>query len=134
MSKLNDAIELCKDSTKNKEFNKGLTIFNALITNSLLDINTRVKALLALINVAQDLGNEKISQARDKLSHLKDDELDREVKFICTIIEQPNVSSHERLLCAVTLYNYGYFELYYDLFSYLANDISVLINYRVEAT
>lgn len=137
MSKLNEAIELCKDATNNDNFNKGLLIFNELISNSLLNITTRLKALIALVDVAPDLGNDKIAQSRDKLSHLdsenQKEELDKEINFLCAIVEQPKISSHERLMCTVALYNMGHFEYYFDLFKYLANDITVLVNHRREA-
>ena len=134
MSKLEEAIELCKDPSKYGEFNKGLKIFNKLITNNLLSINIRVRSLLELSKITIDEANDKIARIRDSISFLKDDELYNEIKMLSTLIEYPQINSHERLLCAVCIYNHNFIEMCYNLFSRLANDISVLINYRVEAT
>ncbi len=134
MSKLEKAISFCKNSSDYENFNKGLQIFNELITNSLLSVNIRIKALIGLYRIAPDEAIDKIVRFRDSLSFLEGEKLDQEIKMLSSLIEYPQINSHERLLCAVCLYNNDYIEICYDLFAHLANDISVLVDYRIEAT
>ncbi len=136
MSKLNQAIKMCENPDNHQEFTKGLWIFNELIMNSLLATPARIKALLCLLKIAPDEASDKIARIRDCIPFLidKPDDLERELKLLSSLIEQPQINSHDRLLCAVCLYNNDFIEKCYDLFSHLANDISLLIDYRVEAT
>ena len=139
MSKLNQAILLCKNLENQKDFSKGLCLFDELIMNSLLAVTVRIKALLSLIKIAPDEAHDKIARMRDIIPFLsgdqkENDNLDKGIKILSSLIEQPQINSHERLLCALCLYNNDFIEICYNLFSHLANDISLLIDYRIEAS
>jgi len=135
MSKINQAIELCKDSSKNTEFTKGLSLFNELIMNRMLSPSVRIKAFTALLKIAPDESYDKLSRMRDSIPFLfKEPELEGEINLLKDFVTEPQVNSHERLLCAVCLYNNNFIEHCYELFSHIANDISMLIEYRIEAT
>ena len=134
MSKIDEAVSLCSDPTKYKDFEKGLSLLDDLTMNRVFPCHTRAKALLALMKIAPDIAVDKISRFRDSIPFLEDSQLDNEVQMLCHLIEYPQINSHERLLNAVCLYNHDYIDMCYPLFAHLCNDISVLIDYRVEAT
>lgn len=135
MSKLEQAIDLCKDQKDNINFSKGLKLFDDLIMNRLLMPATRAKATMELYKIAKDEAIDKITRSRDSIPFLKNsEEADREAEFLTKISKEPTMSSHERLMCAVSLYNNDFVGYCYDLFMHIMNDISVLIKYRVDAS
>lgn len=143
MSKIQQAIELCEtdksDNEYYKKYDKGINILIKLINNSLIDNRTRLRALLILMKLNPTTAIDNIARSRDKLSHYEEDEnkkeeLEKEIELIKLIVKQSSVPSHERLMCIVTLYNLGFIEYYYDLFLYLCNDVSALIDHRVDST
>lgn len=142
MSKIQQAIEFCNTNKLDKDYHqlyeKGINILTKIINNSLFDTRTRLKSLLTLMKINPTVAIDNLARSRDKLSHLEDDEnkkeeLEKEIELLKLVVKQNSIPSHERLISIVTLYNLGYFEYYYDLFLYLCNDISVLIDHRIDA-
>lgn len=135
MSKLDKAIELCKDNTDHEAFTRGLHIFDELIMNHIFPVKNRAKALLGLTKLVPDEGHDKIARIRDSIPFLEKDQerLTKEVELLCELVYYPNINSYERLLCAICLYNNYFIDYCYKLFAHLCNDISVMIDYRIDA-
>lgn len=137
---LTKAIIKCKDITDFKNYSEGLTIFNNLIMSN-LSTSFRIKSILTLSSFAPEQALDKIARIRDLIPFLGDVEektydekrLEREIQLLCNICEQPQINSHERLLCVICLFNNNYIDKCYPLFVHLLNDISVLIEYRIES-
>lgn len=130
---INEAKRLCENPANHENFTKGLKLFNNLISDGDVDARLRFQAIVTLIEIDSSLGNDKVYQTRDKLTHLSGEKANKEIELLVLLTKSSKVSSHERLLCAVSLYNHGYFEYYYKLFCTLSQDSSVLVEYRIEA-
>lgn len=126
---LQKAIELCQEE---KTLEDGLKIFDHLILNG-KDKFFRTKALLELVKILPSEANDKIARIRDSLTYLVGKDRDREVDMLRGLVNYPQINSFERLICAVCIYNHFYVEYCYDMFAHLANDISVLLDYRMDS-
>lgn len=137
---LGKAIELCKDPKKFEDFSEGLKIFDTLILDTSESVPSRIKTFLALLKIAPDQAYDKLSRVRDSLSFYCDSQLDTydekkadiQIKFIREVCVKPQLNSQERATCAICLYNNGYIEFCFPLFDTLLNDLSMLIDYRIE--
>lgn len=133
MSKLEQAIQLCENNEDYQNFSKGLKLFDDLIMNRMMSKNLRAKAVIALSKIASDQAEDKMARLRDTLPFLEGEDLENEIDMVASLVHHPQINSHDRLLSAVCLYNNGRIDICYTLFEHLANDISILLNYRVEA-
>ncbi len=77
--------------------------------------------------------NDILSVWRDGLRFQKGLEMEDTCVLLNEIIKCNKISSHDRILTAVHLYNIGAIHICYDLFSYLANDKHMDIIHRIEA-
>jgi hypothetical protein len=132
MSKIEDALILCADKDDFQTFNKGITAFDEIIFNRKLPKSYRIKAIISLSSISSDLSVERIARIRDSIPFLENDEQDNEVELVTSLTQYPQINSLERLTCGLCLYNNDFLEKCYYIFAHLANDISVLIDYRVE--
>ncbi len=133
MNRIKKAQKLCSDISNKDNFDKGLFILGDLATNVLYNISTRLKAIEGLYTIAPDYGNDKISQIRDSLKYLSENDSETEKNLIIEILHSHSINSHERLICAVCLFNNYFIVECYPCFWDLSNDESVILKYRVEA-
>nr|WRK65108.1 hypothetical protein MarFTME_063 [Marseillevirus futianmevirus] len=102
--------------------------------NSMLPLRTRISALEALYKSDRgDIGADCLAASRDSLKYLEGKKKNSEVSFLCDSSRSSFVDSFERLINTVCLYNLGYFEVCYGLFSELSKCSTVLLPYRLEA-
>jgi hypothetical protein len=132
--KLKEAVLLCKNKKDGKIYSKGLKILDDICMNINLDNKTRIASLKVLREIDPVLANDKIARFRDALMFLDDEQKENEIDLLVHIVKEVSFSCHERLMSAVCLFNNGCIDRCYECFVELANDVSVLIMNRVEAT
>lgn len=137
MIKIRQALQLCNDKTKYNEFNEGLELFDKII----MDLNNmtviRKKALIELNKIECEIANDKIARLRDTIPLYmetgKTNEMIKNVELLLSILENPQFNSYERLTIATCLYNNNLIEYCYSAFLHIINDISILLQYRIDS-
>lgn len=77
--------------------------------------------------------DEILARWRDSLTFLQDDDLTEAVDLLVNVVNCQSLNSHERIYTAVHLYNLGFINVCYKCFGVLADDMTVLIDHRLEA-
>lgn len=119
--------------TYNSNLKKGLQIYNKLCLSDNLSPEYRLKVLRSFVKFVPDEGNDMLSRLQDSLRFLKGPPLENLVKILVGVTRSSDFDSHRRVVTAVTLYNNCFFNVCYGCIADLANDRSVLVDYRVEA-
>jgi len=112
---------------------KGIQNYNRLCLNEGLGSDLRLKALCSFTKSVPDEGGDMILRLQDSLRFLKGESLESTVKILVGVTRCTDFSSHQRVGTAVSLYNNYFFNVCYNCFADLANDRSVLVDYRVES-
>ena len=140
IGKLDEAIKLTHLPSKLeevKEYNdnlrKGLEIFNQLCMSNHLTPDDKLDVIVCYLKAVPDQAQDMLCKWRDMIPFLKDEEFDDTVELLCKITRSPDLSSHERMITAVTLYNNCCIEVCYNCFMDIACDRGVLVNYRIDA-
>jgi hypothetical protein len=115
-----------------KELFEGMKIYNSLCLNNKLSNAHRFKAIRSYVKFLPNEGYDVITRLRDSIPFLKGKELYNIIELLQLLIRCPDISSHMRVDCAVTLYNRGYISEALICFSDLSVDTSLLVDYKVE--
>ncbi len=141
-------LEQAENMIKSGNYHKGIALFDTLCTSKTFRPNERVQSLerfyelSSLIkqdtkhneNTPQNDAIDTVIKLRDSLLFLKGEELD-DCKQVLSIISKSNIfSSHEKLMCIVSLYNTCALEVCYPCFSAFASNINNNIKHRIDAT
>lgn len=130
-----EKIERAKDLVSNPEtFNEGNKIYYQMCRNENLSPELRLMTLVSYVKNAPEEGMDMLYRFRDFLPFVKGDEYKSIVKILVQITRSTEFSSHERVMTAVSLWNNCIFNRCYICFADLANDRSIDVSYRVEAT
>jgi len=140
IGKLEQAINLTAKPTNqeeknnyNKNFSKGVSLFNQLCSAATLTPDDKLDIIVAYSKSVPDEAKDMICRWRDMIPFLRDKDLEDMIILLCKIARCPDLSSHERVITAVTLYNNAFLDVCYSCFSDIACDRSVLVDYRVDA-
>lgn len=140
ISKLDQAVQLTsKPTTKedikkyNENFGKGLALFNKLCTSNNLTPDDKLDVMIQYMKSVPDQAQDMLCKWRDMIPFLKGNELDNMVSLLCKVTRCSGISSHERTITAVTLYNHCFLLVCYKCFADIACDRSVLVDNRVDA-
>lgn len=131
-TKLKQAETLCSDKVN---LQKGIQLLEQIALNRLQTDKTRFDALRKLYLVDKAAATDILSRIRDGIIFLTDAEqpVDAEVFIIYNAALGAFVDSHERILSAVCLYNNSFIQECMCLFELLAQDVSLMIDHRIEA-
>ncbi len=113
--------------------NSAIKSLKEICLNTNLSVDDRYKALVIFNKLIPDEGLDMLIRFRDLLNHLQNQQYTDIVKILVRITRCPDMSSHERLITAVSLYNCFALDVCYGCFADLACDKSLIIKYRVEA-
>jgi hypothetical protein len=131
-SKVNQAVALMHGKKDDhKDFLKGLGILRFLILNKLNSKENRLYALEVLHNYDKDEAHDILARFRDMLVFIDDGT--EEVFIITKMSLNSKLDSHERIVCAVSLFNNGFITECMEIFLFLAKDEKLSPSYRVEA-
>lgn len=139
IEKLQKAIELTtplEDWDKNTcttNFSKGINLFNQLCLASNLKPDAKLDIYVEYAKRVPDEAQDMLNRWRDSLPFMKGQELNDLIILLCKISGSSDVSSHERMITAMCLYNNCYLDVCYRCFEDIACDRSALVNYRVDA-
>lgn len=140
IGKLDQAINLTSPPSNQEEletyhenFVKGLKLYNQLCLSNNLTPNDKLDVIVCFLKSIPDQGQDMLCKWRDMLQHLKGTESGDMVDLLCKVTRCPDISSHERMITAVNLYNNCFLAVCYNCFTDIACDRSVLVNYRVDA-
>ena len=140
IGKLDQAINLTSPPSNKEEveiyhenFGKGLKLYNQLCLSNNLTPDDKLDVIVCFLKSVPDQGQDMLCKWRDMLQHLKGVESDDMVTLLCKVTRCSNISSHERMITAVSLYNNCFLAVCYICFMDIACDRSVLVNYRVDA-
>lgn len=112
---------------------KAINSYKEICLNSKLSEHERVNTLVSFFKYIPDQALDILSRWRDSLAFIRGKEEEQILSLLVILSSKSEIPSHERLTTAVMLYNRAYINICYKCFSDLANDNSVLINYRIEA-
>lgn len=134
-SKIEFARLLCSNKENQQNFLKGVNILESLSFSNLNSSSGRTKALETLAEFDKNAAIDIIYRIRDSIPFILESKQDpeAEVEILSHMSSCPLISSHERLVCAVCLYNNNFVTEPLNLFLELASDKGILPSYRVEA-
>lgn len=132
-NKISQAKILCQDIHSLGSVDKGIAILKDLVTNLSMSQKTRIHAVETLLSVNDMEAYDIISKIRDSLPFLNGERLNIEIDFLVELVKNINLSSHERIITNVWLFNNGILENSYKNFCYLANDKTMKIDHRIES-
>ncbi|AQQ73649.1 hypothetical protein [Kurlavirus BKC-1] len=122
------------DSEDDEQKKKAEVGISALAKSSALPNNVRLSSLETLFKTKRgDIGSDCLSASRDSLNFLTDKRATKELEYLSLCAKSENVDSFQRLLNAVCLYNFGHFDVCYELFSFLSKSPSMMLSHRLEA-
>lgn len=104
-----------------------------LMSNDVSNIENITKVLLSYIKHIPTEGYEMLKRYRDLVRYASEKDKLNYIKIIGNIARSDLVSPLERLMCADSIYTYGYFDECYNLFDVLASNEQYPIFFRVEA-
>ena len=134
-SKKKDPQEMLLEANKLviKDVGQALQIYKDICMGQ-YDVDVKINAVVSLLKNIPDEGRDILSRWRDMTNpkFISNSDLSIMIGLLKRIIKCSYISSHERTITAVTLFNRGYIDICYDCFADLACDDSILINYRVE--
>jgi len=116
-----------------EDVGKSLTIYKEICLNPNFPTDDKINAIISFIKYIPDEGLDMLQRWKDMLAFVRNKEAENLVAVLVRLTRAPEINSHERLNIAVTLYNKCYLTVCYLCFADLANDNSVLVDYRVEA-
>lgn len=135
-TKIDQAVKLCENRNKDiSSFQKGVGILEKIVINRLQTKESRFDALRKLFSYDRAAANDILARIRDGIPFLLESEqsTDDEVFVLYNASLGAFVESHDRIVTAVCLYNNSFIQECMTLFQYLAQDGSLLLDYRVEA-
>lgn len=104
-----------------------------LMSNDVSNIENITKVLLSYIKNIPTEGYEMLKRYRDLVRYASEKDKLNYIKIIGNVARSDAVAALERLMCADSIYTYGYFEECYDLFDNLAGNDKYPIFFRIEA-
>lgn len=104
-----------------------------LINNDVSNTDNITKVLLSYIKNIPTEGYEMLKRYRDLVRYASEKDKLNYIKIIGNVARSDIVSALERLMCADSIYSYGYFEECYNLFDNLAANDKYPIFFRIEA-
>ena len=117
----------------NKNFPKGLAIFNRLCLGDDLTTDEKLKVIVKFLQCLPDQGQDMLDRWRDMIHFIRGKKLEKIIELLVSIIQCEDINSLQRLMTAVTLYNHGFIQICYGCFSSLACDKSLLLEYRMDS-
>lgn len=104
-----------------------------LMNNDVSNTDNITKVLLSYIKNIPTEGYEMLKRYRDLVRYASEKDKLNYIKIIGNVARSDIVSALERLMCADSIYSYGYFEECYNLFDNLAANDKYPIFFRIEA-
>lgn len=134
-SKIEFARILCTDKENQQNVLKGISTLESLSFSNLNSSSGRIRALETLAEFDKNAANDILSRIRDSIPFILGSKQDpeSELEILSHMALSPLFDSHERLLCAVCLYNNDFVIEPLELFLELAGDKDISPPYRVEA-
>lgn len=112
---------------------KAVAIYNKLATDPALKVDQKLTVIESYLANIPEEAKDVVARYRDSLKYYKGKEFVDLSLLIRKLAALQTLDSHERMVCAVCLYNNAVLENCYDAFSDIANDEQVKIEYRVDA-
>jgi len=131
--KIREAEALIQNEKSIGDISKGIKIFNELCMSDLLSLKDRAGVLLLFIKLSERDGLDMLLRWRDLLNFLKNRELENMVQMLVIIAKSTDVTVHDRMLTAVSLYNNSWYKESNECFLVIACGASVPSKYRAEA-
>lgn len=116
-----------------ERLSKAITLYRTICLDLQQSTEVRLEALLSCYHYIADEAIDLLSRWRDMLPFLHEETLEAMLTILVRVTRAPEISSHQRLLTASTLYNRGFIHLTPNIFADLACDNCLLIDHRVEA-
>lgn len=91
------------------------------------------ESMVSFIEYIPEEGYDMLIRWRDMIKFLKGDEKEKKIKLLAHLSKSQILSSYQRILNVVCIYNNLYIEFCYDCFRDLALDPVLLVKYKVEA-
>ena len=117
----------------NENLQKGMGLFNQLCLSNTIPPDDKLDIIVEYIKYVPDSGLDMLVRWRDMTPFLTGRQLEDLISLLTKITRSPNISSHERVITAVSLYNNCFLHVCYGCFEDIACDRSVLVDYRVDA-
>ncbi|AMQ10766.1 hypothetical protein [Brazilian marseillevirus] len=122
------------DSEDDEQSKKAEVGISSLVKSSALQNPVRLSSLETLYKTKRgDIGNDCLCASRDSLNFFVDKRAKKELEFLVLASRSENVDSFQRLLNAVCIYNFGHFDICYELFSSLAKSQAMFLPHRLES-
>ncbi|AHA46103.1 hypothetical protein ISTM_205 [Insectomime virus] len=122
------------DSEDDEQKKKAEVGISSLAKSPILQNSVRLSSLETLFKTKRgDIGSDCLCASRDSLNFLADKRAKKEVDFLVLSAMSENIDSFQRLLNAVCLYNFGHFNICYELFSTLSKSQAMFLPHRLEA-
>lgn len=124
------------DPKYQENINQAIRLYNQIClspNNSNISNKKRVETLISMLTHIPVEGLDVLSRWRDMTLFLKNKAREYHLELLKDVIVNEGISSHERLLTAVTLYNQKMIHICYPSFEKLALDQNMLIGHRIEA-
>ena len=110
-----------------------IAIYNKLAMDPLLKPEDKLKVMTSFIIHIPDEAKDMVARYRDGLRFHKGKAFTDLSNVIRNLAACCTLENHERMVCAVCLYNNGVLESCYAAFNDIANDINVKVDYRVDS-
>lgn len=112
---------------------KSVTLYNRLAVDPLLTPEQKLSVIKSYITNIPEEAKDIIARCRDGLRFKKGKEFTDLSTVIRKLVTVKTLDSHERMVCAVCLYNNGIVESCYAAFGDIANDVEIKVEYRVDS-
>jgi hypothetical protein len=140
LNKLEEALLLFDEYEKTKSqetLDRAIKISQVLCTSSVLPAKDKFAIYLTIFQHesidCKNFCNDILSLWRDGLRFQKGLDSDNTIILLSEIIKCDKISSHDRIYTAVHLYNLGFLNICYDLFTVIACNKLIELNHRLEA-
>ena len=129
---MNSKLDKAEYLIKNGSVKDGVDLFNKLLFSPVCSDEQKLVVLNKFMECNKDEAEQVLYYLRDSIPFLKDEKKRENIDFLKKTLSI-NTTSHQKILTAVTLYNYCLLTDCYDCFEQVAKDSSCEFDHRVEA-
>lgn len=116
-----------------EKLTSAIKIYKLICMDPVISVDDKLDAILSLSARIPDEAREMITRWRDMIPFVVDKHLNTLVSLLVKVSSNSLINAHERTVIAVALYNYAMLDMCFKCFASIAVDLSVPVNYRIEA-